>query len=63
MGPGSLVLEMGQEFAYRADGAKGQFCVVMPEQDAVLVLTSCTDEMQNILNLVWKHLLPALQKK
>lgn len=28
--------------AYRADGAFGQFCVVWPEQDAVIVLTSGT---------------------
>jgi CubicO group peptidase (beta-lactamase class C family) len=46
--------------AYRADGAFGQFCLIMPAQDAVLAITSGVQEMQPILNLVWEHLLPAL---
>ena len=46
--------------AYRGDGAFGQFCIVMPEQDAVIAITSGTSDMQGILNLVWDHLLPAM---
>ena len=46
--------------AYRADGMLGQFCIVMPEQDAVLVLTGDLEDMAAELNLVWKHILPAL---
>jgi CubicO group peptidase (beta-lactamase class C family) len=46
--------------AYRADGAFGQYCVVLPAQDAVLVITSAVDDMQAVLNVVWQHLLPAL---
>jgi CubicO group peptidase (beta-lactamase class C family) len=46
--------------AYRADGAFGQFCLVMPEQNAVLVSTSGTTDMQSILNAAWEHLLPAM---
>jgi hypothetical protein len=46
--------------AYRGDGAFGQFCVVMPAQDAVLAITSGLREMQRVLDLVWEHLLPAL---
>ena len=46
--------------AYRGDGAFGQFCVVMPEQDAVFAATSGTGDLQGILNLVWTHLLPAM---
>jgi len=45
--------------AYRADGAFGQFVVVMPEQDAVLVTTAGTGDPQRILDLAWEHLLPA----
>jgi len=45
---------------YRGDGAFGQFCVVMPEHNAVLALTSGTYDMQRILNIVWEHLLPGL---
>ncbi|MGK3944111.1 serine hydrolase domain-containing protein [Streptomyces caeruleatus] len=44
---------------YRGDGAYGQFCVVLPEQDAVLAITSQTQEMQRVLDLVREHLLPA----
>ncbi len=47
--------------AYRGDGAFGQFCVVTPEQDAVLVMTGATLNMQAVLDLVWEHLLPAFQ--
>jgi CubicO group peptidase (beta-lactamase class C family) len=46
--------------AYRGDGAFGQFCVVLPKQDAVVAITSGTRDMQAVLNLVWDKLLPAL---
>lgn len=46
---------------YRGDGAFGQFCIVMPEQDVVLAITSGTPDMQAVMNLVWKHLLPAFE--
>ncbi len=46
--------------AYRGDGAFGQFCVVMPEQDAVIAITSGTGNMGGVLELIWKHLLPAM---
>jgi len=45
---------------YRGDGAFGQYCVVMPEQDAVLTITGGVGDMQTVLTLVWEHLLPAL---
>ena len=47
--------------AYRGDGKDGQFCIVLPEQDAVVAITANTGDMQKQLNLVWEHLLPALQ--
>jgi CubicO group peptidase (beta-lactamase class C family) len=47
--------------AYRGDGAFGQYCVVLPEQDAVIVITSGVKDMQAVLNLVWETLLPAIQ--
>ena len=47
--------------AYRGDGAFGQFCIVMPEQDAVVAITSGTGDMQAVMNLVWDKLFPALQ--
>ncbi len=46
--------------AYRGDGAFGQFCVIMPAQETVLVTTSGTTNLQGVLDLAWEHLLPAL---
>ena len=48
---------------YRGDGAFGQFCIVMPEQDAVVAITSGTRDLHGVMNLVWEHILPALQAK
>jgi hypothetical protein len=48
---------------FRGDGAFGQFCIVMPEQDAVVAITSGTRDMQGVMNLVWDKILPALQAK
>jgi CubicO group peptidase (beta-lactamase class C family) len=47
--------------AFRGDGAFGQFCVVLPEQDAVVAITSATRNMQGVLDLVWDKLLPGLK--
>jgi CubicO group peptidase (beta-lactamase class C family) len=46
---------------YRGDGAFGQYCIVMPDQDAVLAITSGVADMQSVLNIVWETLLPAMQ--
>jgi len=47
--------------AYRGDGAFGQYCLVLPEQDAVIAITSGVKDMQAVLDLVWDKLLPALK--
>jgi CubicO group peptidase (beta-lactamase class C family) len=46
---------------YRADGAYGQYILVMPDQDAVIAITAETGDMQSELNLVWDYLLPAIK--
>jgi CubicO group peptidase (beta-lactamase class C family) len=46
--------------AFRGDGAFGQLCVVMPDEDAVIAITSETGNIQGVLNLIWDHLLPAM---
>jgi CubicO group peptidase (beta-lactamase class C family) len=46
---------------YRGDGAFGQYCIVMPEQDAVLAIIGGVRDMQAVLDKVWEHLLPAMQ--
>jgi CubicO group peptidase (beta-lactamase class C family) len=45
---------------YRGDGAYGQFCVLLPEQDAVIATTAATENMQGILDAMWSDLLPAM---
>jgi hypothetical protein len=49
--------------AYRGDGAFGQYCVVLPRQDAVIAITSGVRDMQGMLNLIWEKLLPAFEPK
>jgi CubicO group peptidase (beta-lactamase class C family) len=49
--------------AYRGDGAFGQYCVVMPEQDAIVAITSGIKDMQAALNVIWDKLLPAMQSQ
>lgn len=45
---------------YRGDGAFGQFCVVLPEQDVVVATTADAPDMQRVLDAAWDHLLPAV---
>ena len=47
--------------AYRGDGAFGQYCIVLPELDAVIAITSGVKDMQSVLNLIWDKLLPAMK--
>ena len=47
--------------AYRGDGAFGQYCIVLPEQDAVIAITAGVGNMQAVLDLVWDKLLPAMK--
>ena len=49
-----------QHNAYRGDGAFGQYCIVMPDQDAVIAITSGVGNMQSVLDLIWDRLLPAM---
>lgn len=46
--------------AFRADGANGQYIIVLPEKDAVIVTTANIGDMQAEINLIWKYLLPVL---
>ena len=48
---------------YRADGANGQFIIVLPDKDAVIAITAEAPDMQGEINLIWKHLLPAFEDK
>ena len=46
--------------AFRADGAYGQYIIILPDQDAVVVTTAMIGDMQEEINLIWDNLLPAL---
>ena len=45
---------------YRGDGAFGQFCVILPEQETVIATTAYTLDMQAMLDAMWTRLLPGL---
>jgi CubicO group peptidase (beta-lactamase class C family) len=49
--------------AFRGDGAFGQFCIVLPEQEAVIAIHSNSRNLQDLLNIVWEHLLPAMHDR
>ena len=42
---------------YRGDGAMGQFCLVIPEHNTIVAITSGTDNMGGIMQIVWDELL------
>ena len=46
--------------AFRADGAYGQYIIVMPDQDAVIAVTAHVGDMQAEINHIWDNILPAL---
>lgn len=48
--------------AFRADGANGQYILVLPDQDAVIAVTANLPDMQGEINLIWEYILPALQQ-
>jgi CubicO group peptidase (beta-lactamase class C family) len=47
---------------YRGDGAFGQYCIVVPELDAVIAITAGVRDMQTPMNHIWDKLLPAMKK-
>jgi CubicO group peptidase (beta-lactamase class C family) len=47
--------------SFRGDGAFGQYCMVIPELDAVVAITSGVRDMQKVMNLVWDKLLPTMK--
>ncbi|HEX5169014.1 MAG TPA: serine hydrolase [Cyclobacteriaceae bacterium] len=47
---------------FRADGAFGQFSIVLPEYDAVVAVTSESFNMGASMKLIWNYLLPAMKQ-
>lgn len=59
---GFQVWDCTPEGAWRADGAHGQFVVVLPRQGAVVTITSHHEgDPAEILQAVWEELLPELE--
>ncbi len=50
----------GATHGYRGDGAFGQFAVVLPECGVAVAITSEVEVMQDVLDQLWRHLLPAI---
>lgn len=46
--------------SFRADGMLGQYAVVLPELDCVIVTTGGHMEQLEILDLLWEHLIPEI---
>ena len=45
---------------FRGDGMFGQFCVVSPAKKTVFAITSFTDDLQGVLDLLYEHILEPL---
>jgi CubicO group peptidase (beta-lactamase class C family) len=51
----------GRNNSVRLDGMAGQFVILLPDKDAVVVLTANAQNTQKEMDLVWKYLLPAIR--
>ncbi len=49
--------------SFRADGAYGQFILILPELDAVIIMTAESFDLQKELNLPWDYLLPGFSNE
>ena len=52
----------GRHNSYRADGANGQYILVLPDQNAVVAVTADLKNMAEELNLIWDVILPTLNE-
>lgn len=59
-GYGYLFWHCRPKGAYRGDGIYGQMCIVMPEERMTIAIAAGCREPAEILDVVWKHLLPAV---
>ncbi|MNO24825.1 6-aminohexanoate-dimer hydrolase [compost metagenome] len=48
--------------AYRGDGAFGQYCIVLPDQDAVIAINGGLPDMQGVMDAIWRQLLPSMNE-
>jgi CubicO group peptidase (beta-lactamase class C family) len=53
----------GRHNSVRLDGMAGQFVILLPDQDAVVILTANAQNTQREMDLVWEYLLPAIKSE
>jgi len=51
----------GRNNSVRLDGMAGQFVILLPEKDAIVVLTANAANTQKELDLIWNYLFPAIK--
>ncbi len=51
-----------QQVGFRGDGAYGQYLIVLPDHDVAIAITSEHERMQTMLDLLWEHVVPALER-
>ena len=49
------------EHVFRGDGAFGQYCVILPDQEMVIAINSGVDDMGAVLDSIWKNILPCVE--
>lgn len=59
-GYGYLFWHCSPEGAYRGDGIYGQMCIVLPRQNMTVAVAAGHREPGEILDVIWKYLLPAV---
>ncbi|HEU5140081.1 MAG TPA: serine hydrolase [Bacillales bacterium] len=52
---------LGPHGTFRADGSFGQLCIVAPEQNAVVVVTSGIQKADKLLGMIWNDLLGMME--
>lgn len=62
-GYGYQIWRCTPEHVYRGDGAFGQYCVIMPDQDAVFVANAGENQMHEIIELFFQIVLPSLTEE
>lgn len=50
-----------RELGYRADGAFGQFSLVVPQYDMVLAMTAGTSDLGPVHSVLWQYIRPAFE--
>lgn len=51
------------QYGYRGDGASGQLALILEKQDLCIAVTSCLNNMQELLDIFWNELIPHLHNE